>query len=588
MSYKTIHHKADVLVIGGGAAGAMAAIRAREEGADVLLVDKSVFGRSGCAALASGAYITYMPGDDLNFHLAGRGVLTNQTKAIEAIHATYDVLGILDGWGVRFVKEKGEFWRGKGGSGAAASGGLAAGLVGGGTAMMKVVRGVALRAGVRVLNRVSVTDLLTSDGRHPTGGQVVGALGVSGREREVHVCEAKSVVMCAGGFNFGYKRPGQWFAGMPLNITSDGVAMQLRAGAVMGNMACGSKYLQTMEFMCAPGIEHFTTMGTSYFNRLGADVMQRFTESEAEFTRRLSLGHAVALEMLEGNGPVYLDCTQLPPENIRLLYEVIPIIMNTFEAAGYEIGKERIPYLPVLAATYGSSHGGGAVVDDQCRTSLPGLFAAGASSDGMNISPNLNLSWCMVLGWWAGLHAADHARNAEMKGVAAPQVEALSKGATQYLKPEGAAFDEVHGRAADLLHELGVILNDEKITRVRQGLMEILDTYDNVMARDPHDLVKVLGLRNSIEALTAVLDYLLHRQESRGSVINSDHPETDNEKWLVLSKSIIENGALKIWDEPIPHDEFYVHYRPRHGKAMHPFFKIAGQMVEAGDQSGHG
>ena len=583
MSYKTIHHQADVLVIGGGAAGAMAAIRAREAGADVLLVDKSVFGRSGCAALASGAYITYMPGDDLMIHLGGRGVLTNQTKAIEAIYATHDVLQILDGWGVRFVKERGEIWRGKGGSGAAASGGLAAGLVGGGTAMMKVVRGVALRAGVRVLNRVSVTDLLTSDGKHPTGGRVVGALGVSGREREVHVCEAKSVVMCAGGFNFGYKRPGQWFAGMPLNITSDGVAMQLRAGAVMGNMACGSKYLQTMEFMCAPGIEHFTTMGTSYFNRQGEDVMKRFSESEAENTRRLSLGQAVALEMLEGNGPVYLDCTKLPPENIRMLYEVIPIIMNTLEAGGYNISKERVPYLPVLAATYGSSHGGGAVVDDQCRTSLPGLFAAGASSDGMNISPNLNLSWCMVLGWWAGLHAADYARNADLEGAVERQVESLTTSATQYVKPEGTAFDEVHGRAADLLHELGVILSDEKIVRVRRGLEEILETYDNVMARDPHDLVKVLGLRNSIEALTAVLDYLLHRQESRGSVINRDHPETDNEKWLVLSKSIIENGALKIWDEPIPHDEFYVHYRPRSGKAMHPFFKVAGQAVEAGE-----
>lgn len=108
MNSSTIYHRADVLVIGGGAAGAMAAIRAKESGADVLLVDKSVFGRSGCAALASGAYITYMPGDDLMFHLSGRGVLTNQTKAIKAIHATYDLLMILDGWGVKFVKEKGE------------------------------------------------------------------------------------------------------------------------------------------------------------------------------------------------------------------------------------------------------------------------------------------------------------------------------------------------------------------------------------------------------------------------------------------------------------------------------------------------
>ncbi len=582
MSHRTIHHRADVLVVGGGAAGAMAAIRARQAGADVLLVDKSVFGRSGCAALASGAYITYMPGDDIMVHLGGRGVLVNQTRAIEAIHATHEVLGILDGWGVKFVKERGEIWRGKGGSGAAASGGLAAGLVGGGTAMMKVVRGVALREGVRALNRVSVTDLLTSDGRLPTRGRVVGALGVSGREHEVHVCEAKSVVMCAGGFNFGYKQPGQWFAGMPLNITSDGVAMQLRAGAVMGNMAVGSKYLQTMEFLCAPGIEHFTTMGTGYYNRLGEDVMQRFGESEAELTRRLSLGHAVALEMLEGKGPVYLDCTGLPPEKIRLLHEIIPIIMSTFDAAGYDVSRERIPYLPVLAATYGSSHGGGAVVDRRCMTSLPGLFAAGASSDGMNISPNLNLSWCMVLGWWAGRHAADYARKSDLAGAAARQVESLSGEATRYLKPRGTAFAEVHGRAADLLHELGVVLSDEKIARVRRGLAEILETYDRVMARDPHELVKVLGLRNSMEALTAVLDYLLHRQESRGSVVNRDHPETDNDRWLVLSKSVREDGALRIWDEPIPRGEFYVRYRPRPGKSLHPFFKVAGRAVEAG------
>ena len=113
MSEKIVPHRADVLVVGGGAAGAMAAIRAKECGADVLLVDKSVFGASGCAALASGAYITYMPGDDLAFHLAGRGVLANQTQAIKAIYATYDVLKILESWGVRFLKERGSIWRGR-------------------------------------------------------------------------------------------------------------------------------------------------------------------------------------------------------------------------------------------------------------------------------------------------------------------------------------------------------------------------------------------------------------------------------------------------------------------------------------------
>lgn len=575
MSYKTVYHEADVLVIGGGAAGAMAAIRAKDSGADVLLVDKSFFGRSGCAALASGAYITYMPDDDIVSHLKGRGVLTNQTMAIKAIRATYDLLLILDSWGVKFVKERGKFWRGGSTSGPAASGGLAAGLVGGGPEMMKVIRREALRRGVRVLNRVQVIDLLTSDGQLPTGGEVVGALGVSGRNDEIHVCRAKAVILCAGGFNFGYKKPGQLFAGMPLNLTSDGIAMELRAGAVMGNMAVGSKYLQTMEFCCAPGIEHFTSVGVEWVNTNGESVMRRFRESEEQFTRRLSLGNAVALEMLEGRGPVYLDGTHLSPDQVRLLWTVIPIIMNTFEVAGYEISRDRIPYLPVLPATYGSSHGGGAVIDAECMTSLPGLYAAGASSDGMNISPNLNLSWCMVLGWWAGEHAANHANRVAGKEVIPKQVQERSQKILTYLGSGGCSFDDVHQRAANAMNELGIVLTDEKIQRVRNAFLEILRGCDNIKARDPHDLLKVLGLRNTLEAIPAVLQYLLHRKESRGSVVNSDHPEADNDRWLTLTKSRLgTDGQLHIWDEPIPAQEYYVHYHPTPGKSLHPFFKV--------------
>ncbi len=579
---RTVYHQADVLVIGGGAAGAMAAIRARECGADVLLVDKSVFGASGCAALASGAYITYMPDDDVSFHLKGRGVLVNQTMAIKAIYATYEVLKILESWGVNFLKEKGKIWRGKGLSGEAASGGLAAGLVGGGTAMMKVIRREALRRGVRVLNRTPVADLLTSDGRLPTHGHAIGAVGFSGREEEIHVCQAKSVVVCAGGFNFGYKRPGQNFAGMPLDITSDGVAMQMRAGAIMGNMAVGSKYLQTMEFYCAPGIEHFTTMGIGWVNRQGKDVMRRFGESEAEFTRRLSLGHAVALEMLEGGGPAYLDGSKLTPDRVRLLWDVIPIIMQTFERAGYEITQDRIPYIPVNAGTYGSSHGGGAVVNERCETSIPGLFAAGASSDGVNISPNLNLSWCMVLGWWAGEHAANYARQISLQDPKQDQIKDLSHKALKYLNGNGLTFKDVHSRAAQALIDLGVITTDEKITKTRNVLLDLLQNYHKVRAQDRHDLVKVVGLRNSIEALTVILQYLLHRKESRGSVINSDHPETDNQNWLKLTRSRMEpDGTIKIWDDPIPPQEFYVHYKPKPGKSLHPFFKIVGRQVDS-------
>jgi succinate dehydrogenase/fumarate reductase flavoprotein subunit len=577
MNSNVSFHKADVVVVGGGAAGSMAAIKARECGADVLLVDKSVFGRSGCAALASGGFSTYMPGDDIMSHLGGRGVLVNQSMAIKAIHQTYDLLLKLDGWGVKFVKENGRFWRGGSASGEPGSGGLAVGLLGGGPAMMKVVRNVALSKGVRVLNRVQVTDLLTSDARLPTKGHAVGVIGIGGRDAQIHVCQAKAIIVCAGGFNFGYSQPGQPFAGMPLNMTSDGLGLEFRAGAVLGNMAVGTKYLQTMEFNCAPGIGHLSVQGAKWVNRFGEPVIKRYTDAEQEqklFARRLSLGNALGLEIEQGRGPVYLDLTHFGQDKIRFLRSVIPIIMQTFESAGYNLGKEWIPYIPVLPGTYGSTHGGGAVIDNQNMTSIPGLFAGGASSDGMDISPNISLSWCMCLGWWAGEHAADFSKQADYTEPSMEQVEELANKSLKHLGKEGITFEEVHRAAASVLKELGFVLNDTKISRVRDNLRDILASFENVTARDAHDLVKVLGLRNSVEVLPLVMEYLLHRKESRASIINADHPETDNENYLTLTRSrLVENGRLKIWDDPIPRDQYYVHYKPKPGKTIHPFFK---------------
>ena len=70
----------DVLVIGGGIAAAFAAYKARLAGAQVLLVDRAYFGRSGCSALASGVFPAYMPGDKEQDWIDGLGAgpLVNQ------------------------------------------------------------------------------------------------------------------------------------------------------------------------------------------------------------------------------------------------------------------------------------------------------------------------------------------------------------------------------------------------------------------------------------------------------------------------------------------------------------------------------
>src|SRR5687768_8191482 len=136
----------DVLVIGGGMAGAFAAMKARDAGLDVLLVDKAFFGRSGCSALASGVYPSFMPGDDEDAWLrAFGGALVNQPLLRKSLPVMYEHLMLMDRAGVQWVKRGSEIVR-LGGPGRSFDSGALMG--GGGPQMMMAVRAETLRRGV--------------------------------------------------------------------------------------------------------------------------------------------------------------------------------------------------------------------------------------------------------------------------------------------------------------------------------------------------------------------------------------------------------------------------------------------------------
>lgn len=553
--------KTDVLVIGGGIAGAFAAYKARQSGARVLLVDRSYFGRSGCSALASGVYPSYMPGDDVDDWVRGYGAgpLVNQPLLVKSLPVMYEHLLTMDRWGVEWLKRGNEILR-FGAPGRPFKTGAWMGR--GGPQMMMAVRAGVLESGVEVLNRLAVTDLLTSDGQLPTTGRVVGAVGFHVRTGETYVMEAKATVMCTGPYKFPYPWPGSTLGYMPIDLSGDGIAMMLRAGAQLSRLELGGINLNPDQLLCAPGLESLIPSGAKLVDRGGRRFLEDYDPKRMEMTSRALLYFAVARQKEIGSVPS-MDLREIPPEQVVLLNKAIPIIMANFEGAGLDPAREPIPYTYQAAATVGI-FGAGARINEQGETTVPGLYAAGVCSD-IAYLPGGHLSFCSVTGHWAGEAAAAHAAGVQPGAPKREQVEAAIRGITAPLnRADGVLYESVHRRLGELLMaKLGLVLHAERLEFVLQRLLEIRDEeVSRLRARDLHELAKVWGLMNYTQLLEAILRAYLYRTESRVAFIREDYPVIDNVNWVKMVVVQNRGAYLRLWDEPLPESFHLIPVRP--------------------------
>jgi len=564
---------ADVLVVGGGITAVFAACKARAAGADVLMVDQGHVGRSGCTPVASGVIEMFMPGDDAEaWSRTEKSPLTNHALYRANLERYPEILDLLEEAGVKFIKDGSEYVRLPSGRSEDPSNTL---LAGGGPQLGLALRALALKRGVRTLNRVQIRGLLTSDGRSPTKGRVIGAVGFGTRTADTHIFTAPSVVMCTGPFSIPYGRLNIGWATryMPIAASGDGHRAMWEAGATMGKLELGYQGPRAIGFTTAPAIEMLAGIGghTVYVNRKS----ERFLS--ADFRKkewgRSSIFTAMMREVSEGRGPVGIDVTHFSAEERRLLKQVVPIVIENFESAGIDISSEAVPYMVAPPIGVGSS-GGGARIDPTGRTDVEGLFAAGNCSDGAYVTLGQGLGICAMTGLWAGESAAEAASpTADAVTVDDDQVARFEADYLQpILSPGPLPTAEVVDILTDLRLDLTPTMNSENLSRAMAAagqLDERLETGPS--ATDAHGLSKINALRSSVKILRLALRVMLHREESRGNLIRDDFPMTDNDRWLV--HTVVENdgtseGALR--DIPIP-PSFWI-TAPPSGAVIHNYF----------------
>jgi len=190
--------EADVLVLGGGIAGCLGAIQAKTLDADVVLVEKGKVGKSGASSFTGGDFAVFNPewGHDFDFWMdcIARGTeYVNNRKWVEIVlRDSYSVFSDLLSYGVPFVRDDGDksgFYRKTFGSTET--------LQVHATEVMPALRKKAIESGVRIFDKIVITDLLKNEGR------VVGAVGFHRISGDFYTFIARATIQAMGNVSFG-------------------------------------------------------------------------------------------------------------------------------------------------------------------------------------------------------------------------------------------------------------------------------------------------------------------------------------------------------------------------------------------------
>lgn len=550
--------KTDVLIIGGGIAGCMAAIRARQIGAEVLVAEKANTRRSGCAATGVDHCWTYIPEihepqlsleDLIRDHTAHAGGFVDQEIATYIASHSFQRLLDLERFGIPIRDEDGTFRLVK------KIHRVPTFLHFAGRDIKQQLTKQVRRAGGRIVNRVMVTELLVQDGR------VRGAVGVRTRELEMVIFLAQAVVMATGNiYRLYMNRTGRPFnLSFPPHETGDGHAMAYRAGAELLNMEFTTFQTGPKNFQrCGRG----TWVPGQVVDAYGEPVAEDATPSERlAMDREVENSHTFEQVLRQGRGPIYMDIREATDEELEEIFwglrnEGNTALLDHLEAQGFDPWRDRIEF--EVYEPKGGSGKAGIAINTRCETSLPGLYAAGDVIGGMtrSVSPG-----ALTLGWRAGEIAAHFAQQHKPAPLDKANENKIRELQTQWkgmLTPsQPASWQEGQAALQNIMDYYAGRIRSE--TMLEAGLNQLKqlqeDARSELGARNPHELWRCLELLNLMDAAEVIMRSARARRETRcvPEHYRADYPHPDDENWYCNTSLRRSDGEVVVGKRPFNH-----------------------------------
>ena len=549
----------DVLVVGSGAAGMMAALTAAEAGQKTVLLSKGQVGRSGATATITGdccvdgrscVEVLGLTADrddtqDTFFEdtIVGGKYLNDQRLAEIMIERIAPILKRMRENGMRL----GDPIRGPGHR-------TARGVWVSGMELMQTLKKLLIRQQVKVREEFFATDLMLND------GVVAGIVGIDQRSGEIVALNAKTVVLATGGAMMIYP-----LQTAPEELTGDGHSLALRGGAELIDMEM-VQFLPCV-LMDPPiwrGIQFPWLIGPQsgvrawLLNRFGERFMARWDPTNLEFTTRDLISIACMKEIVEGRGGpnngVYLSWAHLPTDIID--FAIKWYFRTHLHGDGFWEGFDfseliaDIKNRRAVEVTAGSHfYMGGVAIDEHCMTRVPGLFAAGEVAGGVHGANRLTgnaTSQILVQGLVAGLAVAAYAKREPHPDIPrGAWMQARETLESPLKRADGPLPHEIKSELQALANfKVGMLRSqaslDEAQARVAQIRKDVLPTLRcrSKERRYNKEWADALECRSMLDALEATTRCASERQESRGAHYRDDFPTT--KEGLPPQNSIIE------------------------------------------------
>jgi adenylylsulfate reductase, subunit A len=547
---------ADVLIIGGGAAGCMAAIGAREQGdVDVLILEKAEISRSGDAGAGNDHLLAHLnSGESWDTDEAMAGYYSRVSQGLNDVEIgrrlhlsrIAEIVKKLESYGVEMRDPKtGAFIRTK-----------SFGQPGPyfinfkGKNIKPVLAREVKKSGCRVLNRINVTSLLTN------GKKVAGAMGFHVRTGDFFVIKAKATVLATGDVTRLWPNS----SGLPFNTWQSpfnngaGHAMAFRAGAELANMELTVCTLMPKGFSAA-GLNAFIGMGAFLRNSMGERYMSKY-HPMAEGSPRNMLVLGSYREVVEGRGPLYVDCRHFSSEAMsHLTTNLLPVDKDTFmtfcEQRGIDLSRDmleiQLSEIQVAGITGSVS---GIVVDKSGKTTLPGLSAAGACT-----VPSYGLSGALSTGYSVGIAAGksslrtavssddeDEQVDREMESVYAP-----------LRRKDGPNYRLLENKLRQIMADyVGYIKTEDGLKTGLQKLKALEERMDGMTVQDFHELMRASEFKDLLLIAQLVATGAIARKESRMGLchLRGDYPDPDEKNFhgsIILKR---KNGTVQVAYRP--------------------------------------